>query len=166
MAKQTKVKPGIKTKSVAGKKPAVKKAVSKAGITPARNSASAKAAITEKAVATNNRLAAKKSSAKRGVKETRSPERSTLSGATFAEEPLRPRSGMGSIFAGQSGDLQGLSRRARVDSESVEELAAEGQYYEAEIVDAVEDALDPDEGEVETREVLEDDVPEEYTDND
>jgi hypothetical protein len=68
--------------------------------------------------------------------------------------------------AGQSGDSQGLSRRAVADSESVEELAEEGQAREASAVSGVEDALDPDQGEVRTREVPEDDVPEEYLNDD
>jgi hypothetical protein len=67
---------------------------------------------------------------------------------------------------GQSGDTQGLSRRHREDSESVEELAEEGQYFEAEAVSGVEDAKDPDQGEVTTSEVPEDDVPAEYLDRD
>ena len=38
----------------------------------------------------------------------------------------------------------------------------EGQSFEAEILSGVENAADPDESEVESREVPEDDVPEEY----
>jgi hypothetical protein len=53
-----------------------------------------------------------------------------------------------------------------VDSESVEELLEEGQTLEAEAVSGVEDALDPDEGEVHTSEVPEDDVPGEDDDKD
>ena len=68
--------------------------------------------------------------------------------------------------AGQSGDVQGLSSLAEADSESVEELAEEGQAFEAEAIDAVENAPDADEGEVKTREVSEDDVPEEYLNQD
>jgi hypothetical protein len=64
----------------------------------------------------------------------------------------------------QSGDLQGLSRRPDADSESVEELVEEGQSYEAAIVSGVEDALEPDQGEVRTREIPADDVPKEYID--
>lgn len=64
----------------------------------------------------------------------------------------------------QSGDTQGLSRTEDVDSESVEELAAEGQDFEAGVVSGVEDAPDADVSEVRTREVLEDDVPREYDD--
>ncbi|HLW97276.1 MAG TPA: hypothetical protein VKR82_01420 [Candidatus Acidoferrales bacterium] len=75
------------------------------------------------------------------------------------------RRGLGAGSAGQSGATQGLSRTELADSESVEELAAEGQDYEAEVVSGVEGAPDPDQGEVRTREVPEDDVPSEYLDN-
>jgi hypothetical protein len=98
--------------------------------------------------------------------EPHSPEPSTLSGRTLSKEPPGPKRGEGSEFAGQSGDLQGLSRKAGASSESVEELVAEGQYHEAEIVGAVEGALDPDQGEVRTHEVPQDDVPKEYSDID
>jgi hypothetical protein len=66
--------------------------------------------------------------------------------------------------AGQSGDIQGMSRPAEADSESVEELVEEGNSFEASIVEGVENAKDPDVSEVRTREVPEDDVPEEYRD--
>ena len=65
-----------------------------------------------------------------------------------------------------SGDTMGLSRGALAASESVEELADEGQAFEAGIVDAVENAPDADRGPIRTREVPEDDVPEEYLDQD
>ncbi|HEV2383390.1 MAG TPA: hypothetical protein VG206_26810 [Terriglobia bacterium] len=68
--------------------------------------------------------------------------------------------------SGQSGDLQGISGVADADSESVQELIEEGQYYEAAVVSGVEDAPDADEGPVKTHEVPEDDVPAEYTDQD
>ncbi len=64
--------------------------------------------------------------------------------------------------AGQSGDVQGMSDAAQADSESVEELVEEGNSFEASIVDGVENAKDPDVSEVHTRQVPEDDVPEEY----
>jgi hypothetical protein len=70
--------------------------------------------------------------------------------------------GRGARSAGQSGDTQGLPAAPDVDSESVEELLEEGQSFEAEVVDGIENARDADEGEVRTREVEEDDVPEEY----
>lgn len=47
-----------------------------------------------------------------------------------------------SMAAGQSGDIEGLSEIEDADSESVEELAEEGQYYEAEVVEGVERASD------------------------
>jgi len=56
--------------------------------------------------------------------------------------------------------------RDRADSESVGELLDEGQTLEAEAVQGVEDALDADQGEIRTREVPEDDVPQEYLDED
>jgi hypothetical protein len=71
---------------------------------------------------------------------------------------------LGPDSAGQSGDLQGLSDVADADSESVKDLVEEGNAFEAEVVDGVENAEDPDVAEVTTREVPEDDVPEEYRD--
>jgi N utilization substance protein A len=50
--------------------------------------------------------------------------------------------------AGMSGDVEGLSDEAEASDESVEELVEDGQYYEAEVVDGVENAPDADEAEV------------------
>jgi len=72
----------------------------------------------------------------------------------------------GTGAAGQSGDLQGLSHVADADSESVDELIEEGQFYEAAVVSGVEDAAYADASEVRTREIPEDDVPPEYLDRD
>jgi hypothetical protein len=68
--------------------------------------------------------------------------------------------------SGQSGDNQQISDRADSNAESVEELLEEGNSFEAEAVQGVEDAEDPDVSEVVTREVPEDDVPGEYLDDD
>ena len=68
--------------------------------------------------------------------------------------------------AGQSGDNEQLSDIADADSESVEELVEEGNAFEAGIIQGVEDARTPDQSEVRTREVPEDDVPEEYLNDD
>jgi N utilization substance protein A len=76
------------------------------------------------------------------------------------------RKGLGSFTGGQSGDVQGISGRAGIDSESVTELLEEGQTFEAEAVSGVENAADPDVSEVITHQVPEDDVPEEYQDKD
>src|SRR5215472_16127016 len=75
------------------------------------------------------------------------------SSRAFSRERLPARA------AGQSGDLQGLSRRESADSESVEELLEEGNAFEADVVKGVKDAGDADEKEVRTHEVPEDDVP-------
>jgi len=88
--------------------------------------------------------------------------RSTRGESATLSEPLDAR-GLGAEAAGQSGDIEGLSRSEVADSESVEELVEEGQAFEAEVIDAVENAPD---GEVRTREVPEDDVPQEYLDED
>jgi hypothetical protein len=72
--------------------------------------------------------------------------------------------GLGPDSGGQSGDVQGLSRNELADSESIAELTEEGQDYEAGIVSGVENAPDADEGPLKTREVPENDVPEEYLD--
>lgn len=68
--------------------------------------------------------------------------------------------------AGQSGDTQGLSNTAEADSQSVEELVEEGQFYEAEVISGIENVPDADVAEVHTRQVPEDDVPGEYRDED
>ena len=62
----------------------------------------------------------------------------------------------------QSGDLQGISDVADADSESVKELVDQGNAFEADAIEGVENAKDPDVSEVTTRQVPEDDVPEEY----
>src|SRR5579872_5994411 len=97
---------------------------------------------------------AKKSAAKR----TRGSE------PTSRPSEARIHQGVGLSTGGQSGDNQGLSRRETADSESVEELVDEGQDYEAEVISGIENALDPDQSEVTTKEVPEDDVPPEYRD--
>jgi hypothetical protein len=73
---------------------------------------------------------------------------------------LRARAGAG------GGDFGGVSTVESVDSESANELLEEGQAFEAGIVSGVEDAPDADQGPIKTREVPEDDVPEEYHDKD
>jgi len=86
--------------------------------------------------------------------------------ADSAELAGYQRKGLGSFTGGQSGDIQGISGRAGIDSESVTELLEEGQTFEAEAVSGVENAADPDVSEVVTHQVPEDDVPEEYQDKD
>ncbi|MBZ5631365.1 MAG: hypothetical protein LAO06_21125 [Acidobacteriia bacterium] len=58
-----------------------------------------------------------------------------------------------------------MVNEADADSQSVEELVEEGNAFEADVVQGVEDAKNPDVSEVTTREVSEDDVPAEYRDD-
>ncbi len=67
---------------------------------------------------------------------------------------------------GQSGDTQGLSDTEDADSESVKELLEDGQYFEAAAISGIENAPPADAAEVTTRQVAEDDVPEEYLEQD
>ncbi|MEI9969747.1 MAG: hypothetical protein WDM87_14410 [Terracidiphilus sp.] len=66
----------------------------------------------------------------------------------------------------ESGDLEGLSNEESADSESVDELLEEGNAFEAGIVAGIEDSRNREGQEVRTREVPEDDVPQEYLDPD
>jgi len=52
----------------------------------------------------------------------------------------------------QSGDVTGLSTEPEASSESVEELVEEGQFYEAEVVEGVENSPPADVAEVTTHE--------------
>jgi hypothetical protein len=74
--------------------------------------------------------------------------------------------GTGPDSAGQSGDTQGLSDVAEAGPESVLELVEDGQSYEAEAIEGIEDAPDADVSEVHTRQFPEDDVPLEYQERD
>lgn len=107
--------------------------------------------------------------AKRPLRARSAPNRArrprARAGIGEMEMTLPARRGTGPGAGGQSGDIEELPDTASADSESVEELAAEGQDFEAEIVDAVEGAPDPDESEVKTREVPDNDVPGEYEDD-
>ena len=83
---------------------------------------------------------------------------------TYPEPSIAPKPGPQATVL--SGDTQGLSDLADADSESVQELIAEGQAYEAAVVSGVENAPDADVAEVTTREVPQDDVPAEYIERD
>jgi hypothetical protein len=74
--------------------------------------------------------------------------------------------GLDSKSGGQSGALQGLSDVESASSESVDELLEEGNAFEAEIVKGVEDAPDPDQGEVRTHQrPQEEDLAEDFREN-
>jgi len=163
-SRAAKRKPARKTKPAARRtKPAVrkkaKKKAARKGPAPARR----KRAPARKTAATKP---AKPKPSRRAPKRAAPAGRRSRGSAGFdVESPLDPR-GLGAESGGQSGDTEGLSRAESVDSESVEELLEEGQAFEAGIVSGVENAPDADEGEIRTREVPEDDVPQEYLDED
>lgn len=108
----------------------------------------------------------KKKTAKRSArkKSTRKKTRARRTSARNAQSRARRRPARTS--ARQSSDLQGLSRAEQADSESVAELVDEGNVYEAGAVAGVEEADRREGKEVRTRELPEDDVPEEYLDKD
>jgi hypothetical protein len=126
---------------------------------PARKKKSAKKpASAKKKVIAKKKSAPKKKASRRRKPAPRTP--AEVSNPIFSPH----RRGLGPGAGGQSGDNQGLSRKESADSESVEELTEEGQDYEAEVVSGVQNARDPDQGEVTTKQVPEDDVPTEYDD--
>jgi hypothetical protein len=138
---------------MAKKKPARKKKFAKKPTRP-KKKVVLKQKLTPKKAAPKKKPPRKKKSAPRNPAEVFNPIVSPN------------RRGLGPGAGGQSGDNQGLSRRESADSESVEELSEEGQEYEAEVVSGVENARDPDQSEVTTKEVPEDDVPSEYDEQD
>jgi len=120
-----------------------------------------------KASARKGRRAAKKAKRARSGSAKKKTQKIKVRGNASGAELVSygPR-GLGARSAGQAGDTQGVSSRVEVASESVEELLEEGQTFEAEAVAGVEDAPDPDQAEVRTRQLPEDDVPEEYREED
>ena len=85
----------------------------------------------------------------------------------FGDQPLSSLEESSPEISGlQSGDLQGLSNIESADSESVDELLEEGNAFEAGVVWGIEDSRGREGQEVRTREVPEDDVPDEYLNQD
>jgi hypothetical protein len=152
--KKTAAKKAAGNKKTTGKKTAPKKVSKKLPKKSVRKAVQSK---TARMNAVSKRAAVRKKPA-----STRKRVREQIPDADppgySVEEPVsRP--------GGQSGDLQGLSSVEGADSESVQELLEEGNAFEADVVTGVERAGDRGTKEVRTREVPEDDVPEEYLDN-
>jgi hypothetical protein len=145
--KKTKSAPAVTRKMARVRKEATKKKVPKK---PLRKKQA------RKKVAVKRRVTGKTSTAK--ARSTSTERKSRAPDTAFLV--VKPKASSG----GQSGDLQGLSRAAQADSESVDELISEGNPFEAEAVAGVEDAGNAPQREVHTHEVPEDDVPEEYLD--
>jgi hypothetical protein len=162
-----KAKAKAKSPAVKAKKSAPAKAKAKA-VAKSKVAAKATAKPAAKPIAKKN--VAKPKAAKTTVaKAHTAPRRSTADSDTDFRanqevEIVSPkgRSRVARAGAG-SGDLQGISTVEDVDSESEDELLEEGQSFEAGIIGGVERAGN-EEGEVVTHEVLEDDVPLEYDD--
>jgi hypothetical protein len=118
----------------------------------------------------SKRKAKRKTVQKRAL--SKSSPRRKAKGSISTEQEIqreiqnRRRTAIAGISGRQTGDLEGLSRTEQADSESVDELAEEGNLFEAGAVAGVEEADNEDEREVHTHEVPEDDVPEEYLDKD
>jgi len=116
--------------------------------------------VTAKQGLAKKRSAKKVTAKKRGTSSRKTHAPGQRERQTLEQEKLGSRSGV------QSGDLQGLSDIESADTESVNELLEEGNAFEADVVAGVEQAEDKEGREVHTREVPEDDVPEEYQDKD
>ncbi len=71
------------------------------------------------------------------------------------EVEATPRAQKGEL----AGDLQGLSTDELSDSESVVELSEEGQDLEAELIEGIEEAPDPDQDEVHVHTAPQKEVP-------
>jgi hypothetical protein len=123
--------------------------------------------ITAKAKSSRKKAAPKHKAARKPAARRRParPTQAVMGSQSVPTVPLKRRARTAAAGAG-GGDYGGLSVVEGADSESANELLEEGQAFEAGIVSGVENAPDPDQGEVRTHEVSQDDVPEEYDDKD
>jgi hypothetical protein len=154
---------------IARKKRGSRKVATRRGKSARRKPAVKAKAKTRKKTA--GRRPARKTASKRivprkSVKRKASPRRLTRGRTESSLVDDLDARGLGPLAAGQSGDTEGLSRAELADSESVEELVEEGQAFEAGIVSGVENAPPAGRRGVRTRQVPEDDVPQEYLDED
>jgi len=157
---------------MAKKKAAPKKLKKAAKVASAKKVAQKKkvAASAKKKPVAKAKIATKASSAakkKAAPKRTQAVSQASIVQGNQDVETVRlkPKSRVARAGTG-AGDLQGISIVEDVDSESADELLEEGQAFEAGIVSGVERAGNAEESEVVTHEVLEDDVPKEYDDED
>lgn len=120
-----------------------------------------KAKSSAKKSASKRRAAGKRATRRRPVRKSQA-----VMGSQNVETVRLKRPARAAAAGAGGGDFGGASVLESADSESADELLEEGQTFEAGIVSGVENAPDPDQGEVRTREVSQDDVPEEYDDKD
>jgi hypothetical protein len=156
-------------KKKAAPKKLKKKKAPKAAAKKVAKMAKASVRAKNKAVAKARVAASNKAPVKRKTAPKKTPpsaEANVSRGSQDVETVrLKPKSRVARAGTG-AGDLQGISIVEDVDSESADELLEEGQAFEAGIVSGVEHAGNAEESEVITHEVLEDDVPKEYDDED
>jgi hypothetical protein len=128
----------------------------------AKNRVTSKKKLAKRKAAPKNAKIGEKTGGKTvgALKKQASRESQSVDTVAFAPDGMGARSGE------KSGDLQGLSNIQCADSESVDELLEEGNAFEAGIVLGIEDSRNREGQEVRTREVPEDDVPQEYLDPD
>jgi hypothetical protein len=123
--------------------------------------------VTAKAKLRAKKRAPKQKAARKPAARTRPARQAqVLLGSQSVETVQLKRRARAAAAGAGGGDFGGVSVVEGVGSESPEELLEEGQTFEAGIVSGVENAPDPDQGEVHTHEVPQDDVPEEYDEKD
>ena len=144
-------------KSAAKRRTASKKAVQNK---LASSVSDRKARVTE---ITTRSAAARRTPAEKSSRTLRSSLGTRGNGSRL--ESVEEPKGLGARSGGQSGALQGLSDVEDAESESVDELLEEGNAFEAEVVQGVEDAPNADEGEVKVHDRKEQDTGEEYREN-
>jgi len=150
----------------AKKRPAMKKSAPKARKKTSPKKAVAKTAARKKAPAKTSKSGPKKIAAKKKApakQPTVKIVNRTMRSRNQELDSLEPSPQVSGL---ESGDLEGLSNVESADSESVDELLEEGNAFEAGIVSGVEDSRGREGQELRTREVPEDDVPEEYLNQD
>jgi N utilization substance protein A len=129
---------------------------------PAAEAVAEEGVAAEEAAATEELTEYEAASEETATEEATVKEDNTFEGLPGSEENPLPDdaelegggdySATGPDSAGQSGDVEGLSEGAEDSSDSVEDLVESGQYYEAEVVDGIENAPDADVAEVTTHE--------------
>lgn len=121
--------------------------------------------------AKTSKKSAKRKPARKAAPKTRSRNRKKRASVSAEAEIKREFQSQSRRFGRRSAprpseELEGVSRAEQADSESVDELVEEGNLFEAGAVAGVQEADDAEEKEVQTHELLEDDVPEEYREED
>jgi hypothetical protein len=162
--------PAKARKSVPGKTVAKKKTPTKT-----KKSVPEKTVVKKKAPANTKQVKASSTKAKTGAAKAETGTAKAVNRARRGEtrrseirrdrdEPLDSLDLSPNPSGLESGDLEGLSNEESADSESVDELLEEGNAFEAGVVWGVEESRGREGQEVRTREVPEDDVPQEYLD--